>query len=363
MKLFDLKSQYKKIDKNINRSINKVLLKNNFILGEEVSKLELKLSQISSSKFCTTCGNGTDGLLISLMALNLNKNDEVMIPSFNYISALEVTVLLNLKPIFIDVDDDYNISVKDIEKKITKNTKCIIATSLFGRCCNYESLLSIRRKFKLKIIEDGSQSFGSSRHDYNSCSVFDLSVTSFFPTKPLGCYVDGGAIFTNNKNYYKKIKLISRHGQKSNFNHISVGLNSRLDTIQASILLEKIKIFKKELEMRDSLYISIKKILVKHSWLKFQLYSDYERPVHAIFPLRITNTFKRNKLIYLLKKNNIEIKKYYPKPIYRQRAYREFFKKKNPNAEKLCKETISIPFNPYLKNNYIKKIKKILEEI
>ena len=371
MDFVNLKKQYLNNKNIINKSINKVLLSCNFIMGKEVSILENKLKNIVKSKYCLVVSSGTDALLLSLMSLNIKKNDEVIIPNFNYISSAEVVSLLGAKPILVDVNlENGLINEKLIQNKISNNTKAIIPTSLFGLMPNYLNIKKIIKKYKdITIIEDAAQSFGSSYKNIMSGNIAQISCTSFFPTKSLGCYGDGGAIFTNSKKIYNKILMLRSHGQKQKYNHLIVGTNSRMDTIQSAIVLSKLKIFNKEMKKRKFLYnkyINYFTKIFNNNEVKLFEIPKNSNINFSYFCIRVKN---RDLLIKLLLKNKISYAIYYPKLISQQKAYFD----KNitlscNNGLILCSEIISLPINPYITDieftkitstfNQFKKIKK-----
>ena len=287
----------------IKRKISNVIDKKNFILGKEVKILENNLSKFIKSKYAITVSSGTDALLISLLSLNLKKNSEVITPAFSYISSAEVIIRAGLKPVFCDVESDTAlIDVANLEKKINKNTSCIIIVSLFGQIPDVEKLKKIRRKYKIPIIEDAAQSFGSKYKSSYSCAIFDIGCTSFFPTKPLGSFGDGGAIFTNNKKIYLRSKQIRQHGQKKKYYYDIKGLNARLDTIQAAVLIEKLKKLKSSILRKKLISEKYKRLLRKNSNINFlRLKKNYQ----SSYPLLNILVKNRDKLkSYLKKKKN-----------------------------------------------------------
>ncbi len=345
----------------IKKKISKVIDNRNFILGKEVNILEKKLSNFVNSKYTVTVSSGTDALLISLLSLNLKKNSEVITPAFSYISSAEVIERAGLKPIFCDVEPDTAlIDVKKLESLINKNTSCIIIVSLFGQIPDVKSLKKIKEKYNLPIIEDGAQSFGSSYKNLRSGSIFDIGCTSFFPTKSLGCYGDGGSIFTNKKSIYLHAKQIRQHGQKKKYFFDLNGLNARLDTIQAVVLLEKLKIFNSTIKRKRIIYKKYTKLLMNEKNIKFlELKKDY----NSCYPLINILAKKRNKLkLYLLKKN-IPTTIYYPKPISDQKLFKKNKSRLNMmNSKKLAKTIISLPFHLSLKDKQIHYIVKNIRD-
>ncbi len=358
--LNDLDLYNKKYKRNILKSIIKTIDENNFIFGKEVGKLESKLSKFTGSKYVSTVGSGTDALLLSLLALNLRKGDEIIIPSFSWLSVIEVVLLLNLKPIFIESKlDDFNLDIEHLKRKLSKKTKAVISTSLFGRTCDLKKLRKILPK-NIMLIEDGAQNLGSIFEKKNSLNIADISCTSFFPSKNLGSFGDGGAIFTNNLNIYKKIQSLRNHGQvKYSITATGPGLNSRLGSIQASILLEKLKHLKVKIKNQIELYKNYQNFFLKRSIGGYPKVTIKPNTKDALSMFNII-VKDRPRLIKLLKKNKIPYKIYYPLPLYRQ--YKLKNKIKLNNTEFLCKSIISLPFNDLNKKRF-KFIKDKLDEI
>ena len=353
MKFIDINTEYKIFKRDIDNSVNKVLKKSNFILGHEVGVLENRLENFTGSRHCVTASSGTDGLLLALKSLNLKKNDEIIIPDFAYVSPAEVASLLNLKIRFADVDyETFLIDPKKLKKKITNKTKVIIVVSLFGQCPNFTEIKKIIRNRNIVLIEDAAQSFGAKFKNKKSCNIADISVTSFFPTKTLGSFGDGGAVFTNKKKLYKKIKYLRNHGQtKKKYIHDYVGLNARLDTVQAAVLLVKLTKIKKLLKLR---------------MLKAEYYfSKLKNNKKIILPKKKKNNISsfgqftiktklRNKLIKIFKKEKIPFTVYYPKILSEQKAYKQ--KNNNYISKILCNEVLSLPFGPWIKIADQKKV-------
>jgi len=251
MNFIDLKKQYQSLEKDINKRISTVLNHGNFIMGPEVVELEEKLCNYTNSKECITVASGTEALLISLMAIGVEPDDEVIITSFSFISTVEVIVLLKAKPVFVDIDlDTCNIDVSLIEEKINNKTKAIIPVSLYGQPSDMDEINLIASKYNLCVIEDAAQSFGATYKNKKSANLSTIGCTSFFPSKPLGCYGDGGAIFTNNKTIARAAREIRIHGQSERYNHTRIGVGGRMDTIQCAILLAKLERFDWEIEQR-----------------------------------------------------------------------------------------------------------------
>ena len=248
----NLQLQYQTYKDKIDANIQAVLKKSNYILGEEVQILEQELQTFTNTKYAITCSSGTDALLLALMAIDIQPGDEVITTPFTWISTGEMIALLKAKPVFVDIEvDTYNINANLIEKAVTKKTKAIMPVSLYGQPADIDTIQGIANQYNLKVIIDGAQSFGSTYKGKMDSNLGDISTTSFFPSKPLGCYGDGGAVFTNNEEYAKKIKLLRVHGQSKRYHHQYIGIGGRLDTLQAAILLAKLPNFKKELKNRQ----------------------------------------------------------------------------------------------------------------
>ena len=349
MKKFNnLNLQYLSNKRSIDKSISQVLNRSDFVMGKEISSLEEKLKKYTKSKYCITVSSGTDALLISLMSINIKPGDEVITTSFSWISTAEVIVNLGAKPVFIDVDQNTGlIKEKLIKKMITKKTKAIIIVSLFGQIPNINFINLISKKYKIPVIEDAAQSFGSKFKNKYSCNLTTIGCTSFFPTKSLGCYGDGGAIFTNNYKIQKACRQIRLNGKNDNGNFTRIGVQGRMDTIQASILIAKLKNFNKELKMRKNLanrYIElINRKIPSASIVGMSKLYDNSWPT---FNILIKN---RDKIQKFLKKNKIFTKIYYTKPMPLYFPYSTFKKTKINDALKISSTILSLPFGAYLK--------------
>ena len=253
-----------KLEKLIDKNIKNVFKHGKYILGPEINSLEQKLKDFVGAKNCIVVSSGTDALLIALMALKISHGDEIITTPFSFISTAEVIALLGAKPIFVDIDKKtYNIDPTKIESKITEKTKAILPVSLYGQPADFQTINKIASKYKIPVIEDAAQSFGASHHGKMSCNLSEIAATSFFPSKPLGCYGDGGACFTNNDELAKKIRRISLHGQEKRYFHTEIGINGRLDTMQAAILLAKLDFYESEIKKEIYLQITIIKNLMQ----------------------------------------------------------------------------------------------------
>lgn len=352
----------KKIKSEINKNIFKVINGNQFILGPEVQELEKKIKNMVGSKYCLGVSSGTDALLISLMALNVKKNDEIIVPSFSWISTASVVKFLNAKAIFVDIEKETcNINYKKIENKITTKTKGIIFASLFGNVPDVDKINKIAKKYNLFVIEDAAQSFGAKYKKRYSCNLTTIGCTSFFPSKPLGAYGDSGAIFTNNKKLFVKMKSIRIHGQTKRYHHEILGLNGRIDTLQCAVLLAKIKYFNNELNLRKKKYLYYLSYFLKNNFKSIKLI-NYENFGRSAFSQFCILTKKRKFLTEKFKINKIPYAIYYPKTMDEQKIFRLKNYKFNKNSISASNEIISLPFSPYITKKEQDSVIKIFKK-
>lgn len=350
---FDLKQQRNKMGSALQRDLIHVLEHNQYILGPEVGCLENKLEQYTGAEHCITCANGTDALQIALMALGIGPGDEVITPAFNYISSVEVIQLLGAKPIYVDVElSTANIQIANIEAAISENTKAIIPVSLYGSPPNFDEINEMAARHNLVVIEDAAQSFGAMRSNLKSCNLSKIGCTSFFPTKPLGCYGDGGAIFTSDESLAHRIRSIARHGQTQRYYHESIGINSRLDTIQAAVLINKLSILDFEIDQRNKNMNYYRDRLSSCDTVKIISPEPGVRSAVAQFTIAVEF---REKLEKLLTARQIPFAIHYPLPIHHQPAYRHadhIF----TNSEQLASQVLSLPVHPYLSDYQLEYI-------
>lgn len=351
MEFIDLKSQYQRLQDNIHSAMNRVFEHGVFINGPEVNELENKLCEYTSAKHCIAVANGTDALEIAEKALNIKAGDEVIIPSYTWVSTAETVKYLGATPIYSDINEDtFNIDINDVQNKITSQTKAIVAVSLFGQCADLQDLKTLCDDNQIFLIEDAAQSFGAKHFNNKSCNIAHVSTTSFFPSKPLGCYGDGGAIFTNNEDLAIKMRLLARHGQVTRDTFKLVGRNSRLDTLQAAILIEKLKIFDEEIVRRNKiheLYISnINPEIATAPMIKpenLSVFAQYTLKVKSKERKSIINNFERLKIPHIC---------YYQSPLFKQEAYKSNIDQLNV-TERLANNTVSIPMSPYLSDDQV----------
>ena len=362
--MVDLNGQYRKIRWQVNREIKKVINSSTFINGPIVKEFQNNLQKYVDVKHVIPCANGTDALQIALMALELKSGDEVITTNFSFASTIEVILLLGLKPVVVDVDPrTFNIDPSLIQDKITDKTKAIIPVHLYGQSCRMEEILEIANKNNLQIIEDNAQALGSKYKFANSQkqmsgSIGDIATTSFFPPKNLGCYGDGGAIFTNSDNLAYKMRGIVNHGMYERYYHDEIGVNSRLDSIQAAILNVKLKYLDKYNKRRqeaayhyNAAFKNIDQIEVPF------IESDIDSHVYHQYTLKIMNG-KRDELADYLLKNNIPFGIYYPLGFHEQKAYKQEFVSDNdfPVTNKVKNQVISLPMHTELSKKQIKFI-------
>lgn len=344
MQFIDLAAQQARIKDKIDAGIQAVLAHGKYILGPEVDELEEKLATYVGAKYCISVANGTDALQIAQMALGIGVGDEVIVPGFSYIATAETVAVLGAKPVYVDIDPvTFNIDPQKIEAAITPRTKAIIPVSLYGQCADFDAINAIAEKHHLAVIEDGAQSFGATYKGRKSCNLSTIGCTSFFPSKPLGCYGDGGAVFTNDEELAKIIRQIARHGQDKRYHHIRVGVNSRLDTLQAAILLPKLGILDEEIELRNQVAARYKELL-KDTNVVTPTIEAHNTSVWAQYTIRSED---RNALQENLKAAGIPTAIHYPIPLNKQPAVIDA-KAYLPVGDKVAEEVMSLPMHPYL---------------
>lgn len=361
--MVDLHGQYQNIKNEIDSSIKSVLENTDFINGSEVKQFQKNLEKYLDVKHVIPCANGTDALQIALMALDLQPGDEIITTNFTFVATLEVIALLGLKPIIADVNpDNFNISIESIRKNISSRTKVILPVHLFGQCAEMEEIILLAKKHNLKIIEDGAQSLGT-KYSFSNGSSFmagtmgDFGITSFFPSKNLGCYGDGGALFTNNDELAGMARSIANHGMKIRYYHDHIGINSRLDTIQAAILnvkLPKLDTYNEARSKAASFYNAAFK-----NCDQLEIPSRIKASSHIFHQYTlIVKNGRRDELRNFLQSNNIPAMIYYPVPLHIQKAYQYLGYKEGdfPVTEQLCKSVISLPMHTELHQDQLNHI-------
>lgn len=347
MDFIDLKTQQSRIRSQIKENIAKVLAHGQYIMGPEVKELETQLAAYTGAKYCLTVANGTDALLIALMALGVKAGDEVITTPFTFIATGEMIALIGAKPVFVDIDErTYNIDPQKIEAAITPRTKAIMPVSLYGQCADFDTINPIAKKYNLPVIEDAAQSFGATHNGKKSCSLSTIGCTSFFPSKPLGCYGDGGAIFTNDEDLAKQMGQIRLHGQDRRYHHPIIGLNGRMDTLQAAIMLPKLAIFHDEVEARIRIGNRYDEILVAKN-IQTPFIAPNNTSVFAQYTILVEN---RDKVQQHLQTKGIPTAVHYPIPLNLQPVFTYLNKPKGsfPIAEHIADKVVSLPMHPYL---------------
>ncbi len=361
MKFVDLKKQYDLYKKDIDKQIAEVIETTSFIKGSKVAELEEKLADFVGIKHCIGAASGTDALTVALMALGVKAGDEVIVPDFTFIATAETVAQLGAVPIFCDVDKIFNMDINKIESLISEKTKGMIAVSLFGQMADLQKIGSIARKNGIWFIEDAAQSFGAKQGGENSCSIADVSTTSFFPAKPFGAYGDGGAIFTNDDKLAKLICVIGNHGQSERYVHTHVGFNGRLDTLQAAVLLGKFPHLEEELALRNDVAQKYLAELEGCQNVHLPMVKHGNSSVWAQFTVLVDD---RDKVREKLQKVGIPTAVHYPIPLHQQKAFQNFISndKGFPNSIDFANRVISLPMHPFLEDDEIKKVCGALKE-
>ncbi len=344
MDFIDLKTQYQGLKAQIDANIQKVLAHGQYILGPEVAELEEKLAAFVGARYCISVANGTDALQIAQMALGIGPGDEVITPGFTYIATAETVALLGAKPVYVDIDPrTYNLDPALLEAAITPRTKAIIPVSLYGQCADFDAINAIAAKHGIPVIEDAAQSFGATYKGKRSCNLTTIACTSFFPSKPLGCYGDGGAIFTNDDELARVLRQIARHGQDRRYHHIRVGVNSRLDTLQAAILLPKLDIFPYELEQRAQVAQGYARLLAEAA-IAAPFVETHNVSAWAQYTVQVSD---RDRVQERLKVAGIPTAVHYPIPLNRQPAVADAAVRL-PVGDVVAARVMSLPMHPYL---------------
>ena len=340
----DLAAQQDRLRPQIEAGIARVLAHGQYILGPEVDELEQKLAAYTGAAYCITCANGTDALQIALMALGVGPGSEVITPGFSYIATAEAAVLLGAKVVYVDIDPEtYTLDAALLEAAITPRTKAILPVSLYGQCADYDAINAIAARHGIAVIEDAAQSFGASYKGRKSCNLTTIGCTSFFPSKPLGCYGDGGAVFTSDPDLAKVIRQIARHGQERRYQHVRLGVNSRLDTVQAAILLPKLAILDDEIAARQRLADAYAAGL-RAVGIAPPVIADHNVSAWAQYTLRVA---KRAAVQAALQAAGIPTAVHYPLPLNRQPAVADP-DALLPQGDKAADEVMSLPMHPYM---------------
>jgi len=354
----DLKTQQQRIRAALDERIATVLDHGQYILGPEVGQLEEALSSWTGAH-CVTCANGTDALQIALMGLGIGLGDEVITPGFAYIATAEAITLTGARPIYADIDPTtYTLDPVCVEALVSPRTRAIMPVSLFGQCADMDALTDIAERHHLAIIEDGAQSFGATYKNRPSCGLSTVACTSFFPSKPLGCYGDGGALFTRDAALAERLRQIARHGQDRRYHHLRLGMNSRLDTLQAAILLTKLEILKDEIALRHNVAAHYDTLLAQAGMRCAPRIAAWNTSVYAQYTIRST---QRQTVQQRLQNVGIPTAVHYPLSLHHQPAVacREAVL---PHSEQAAREVLSLPMHPYLSQRRQQMIVEALQD-
>ncbi|MBO4747474.1 MAG: DegT/DnrJ/EryC1/StrS aminotransferase family protein [Clostridiales bacterium] len=371
MNFIDLGRQYECIKEKVDAGIKNVVESQHYIMGPEVKELEDQLAKFAGRKYCLTCSSGTEALIIPLMAYNLTKDDAVFVPSFTFFASAESINLAGATPVFVDSDRTFNMDPESLKREIARvkaegklNPKGLIIVDLFGRSADYDKLLPIAEENGLFVLEDAAQGFGGSLRGKRNGSFGDVSATSFFPAKPLGCYGDGGAIFTDDEDLYNLMHSIRVHGQGSDkYDNVRLGLNGRMDTIQCAVVLAKLTVFDDELKARQDVA----------DWYDKYLDASFDRPLRdeeyfsawAQYTVLAKDEEQRSKIVAGMKEKDIPVMIYYPIPLHQQTAYKNlgYGDVSLPYCESVAKRVFSLPMHPYLKEEEVKQICEALNSV
>jgi UDP-2-acetamido-2-deoxy-ribo-hexuluronate aminotransferase len=350
MDFIDLKTQYQRVRESMNRRMQAVLDHGQFVLGAEHQELERKLAEYVGVKHCIGASSGTDTLLIALMAYGIGRGDEVITSPFTFIATGEMIALAGAKPVFVDIDArTYNIDPRLIEAAITPRTKAIMPVSLYGQCADMDSINAIARKHRIPVIEDGAQSFGAKFGSKRSCGLSEVGSTSFFPSKPLGCYGDGGALFTDDDALAKVMREIRVHGQDRRYHHPRLGINGRLDTLQAAVLLAKMEIFDDEVAARMRIGGRYSEMIAEAlgDRVTTPLLAPGCTSVYAQYTIEVSN---RDKVEQAMKAQGIPTAVHYPLPLHLQPVFADLGQGAGafPISEAAGRRVLSLPMHPYL---------------
>jgi len=356
IQMVDLKGQYEKIKAEIDEAVLNCIASTAFINGPNVGEFRQNLEDYLQIKHVIPCANGTDALQIAMMALDLKEGDEIIVPSFTFIATAEVIALLKLKPVMVEVDENtFNVTAEIIERAVTSKTKAIVPVHLFGQSCDMEAIMKVAEKHSLFVIEDNAQAIGadcffSDGTQKKTGTIGHIGTTSFFPSKNLGCYGDGGAIFTDADELAAKMRMIVNHGQRERYYHSVVGVNSRLDSIQAAILNIKLKYLDEYCAARRQVADAYDKAFAGVEELQTPVREENSTHVFHQYTLQVKND-KRDDLHKYLAERGVPSMIYYPVPLYRQEAFKEFVKPDFaplPTTEKLCESVLSLPIHTEL---------------
>lgn len=372
MQFRDLKSQYRALKKEMDRAIEMVLDSSDYIAGDQIGELEKELSEYIGVKHCVTCGNGTDALTLALKAWGIGAGDAVFVPDHTFFSSAESVAFVGAVPVFAEVlEDTFNLDADSLERVICAVLKegkltprAVVAVDLFGLPADYDRIRAVADKYHLYILEDCAQGFGSTYHGKRAGSFGDISTTSFFPAKPLGCYGDGGAVFTDNEEWANLIRSMRVHGKGSDkYDNVRIGMNSRLDTIQAAVLLVKLKAFR-EYELRDVNEVAARYTRELEDCVQVPRIPDGYTSSWASYNILFRDEEQRNQVRWYLKENGVPTMIYYPKALHQQAVFSGccLYGETLSTTAGICKRTLAIPVSPYLSKEDQQKIIRLIRE-
>jgi UDP-2-acetamido-2-deoxy-ribo-hexuluronate aminotransferase len=344
MEFIDLKSQYQGIKSSVDRRIQAVLDHGQYVMGPEIGQLEEALAARTGAKHCIACASGTDALLLAMMALGIGPGDEVITSPFSFFATAEIIALLGATPIFIDIDPEtYNLDPAHLPGRISQRTKAILPVSLYGQCADIDAIAAAAGD--IPVIEDAAQSFGATYRGRHSCNLSTIGCTSFFPSKPLGCYGDGGACFTSDDALAAKMRMVRNHGQDRRYHHPIIGVNARMDTIQAAVLLAKLEVFEEEVQRRAEIGKRYSDLL--HEAVKTPCILEGNTSVYAQYTIEVED---RDDFQEAMKQRGIPTTVHYPEALHLQPAFAYLGHRAGefPIAERAAKRVVSLPMHPYL---------------
>jgi UDP-2-acetamido-2-deoxy-ribo-hexuluronate aminotransferase len=358
MDFIDLKAQYRVLEASIQSRTRKVMESAQFIMGPEIEELEFALASRVGAGHCISCASGTDALMLAMMALGIGSGDEVITSPFTFIATGEMIAILGAKPVFVDIDPrTYNLDPKLIAAAITPRTRAIMPVALYGQCADMDEINAIAQTHGLAVIEDAAQSFGATYKGRSSCNLSTIGCTSFFPSKPLGCYGDGGACFTNTDELARAMRQIRNHGQDRRYHHSRVGFNGRLDTLQAAVLLAKLEVFERELKARDAIAKQYSRALQHAAQVPYV--ESNNRSAWAQYTIEVAH---RSEIQRLLSAQGIPTAVHYPMPIHMQPVFASLNLARGsfPVSERASERVLSLPMHPYMSDADVETVTSAL---
>ncbi|PMR75093.1 DegT/DnrJ/EryC1/StrS family aminotransferase [Billgrantia endophytica] len=359
MQFIDLAAQQARIRPRLEAAMQDVLNHGRYVLGPEVGELEARLAEYVDALHCIGCASGTDALQIALMALDIGPGDEVIVPGFTFIASAESVMLAGARPVYVDIDPEtYLLDPERLDAAITPRTRAIMPVSLFGQCADMEAMETVALRHGLVVVEDAAQSFGATRHGRRSCGLSRIACTSFFPSKPLGAYGDGGALFTDDDELAEAVRLVACHGEASRYRHTRLGMNSRLDTLQAAVLLAKLDIFDDELMQRQQVAERYDRLLQDVGTTSTPRIADGNTSVYAQYSIRVP---RREEVRASLAEAGVPTAVHYPVPLNQQPAVADHNGRLSV-TESVCEEILSLPMHPYLEASQQERVAQALQQ-